>query len=368
MAVSSDPFPGSTGRLAVYSPPLGLFCAIGDDFPSVAVVSVDAVSWGAQNNVGTFSACYAATWSDDLLLFVALGQKGFPVTSPDGLTWTEQAQMPSANTSTQILGVCWSSPLNLFVAVGNPGAPGTQCIWTSADGVNWALATSPVAGHWSGVAWSDSLSLFVAVGQDFPTNTTSLITSPDGDVWTAQGEPFGLYTPGFWVGMSVCWLDESGLFVAGGNGSVAASAGSQVITSSDGINWTQRDVTSILGTGFAYLNTITAGMCGGITTVRAMGADDTTANIEVVSLDGGITWASEVCPYDGGGGAGLCFGGGFGSRRFFTVGDGTGVTAQMISCSSQIVYQRIYGIPVEIDDNGTETVRELLVGIVGAAP
>jgi len=29
-------------------------------------------------------------------------------------------------------------------------------------------------------------------------------------------------------------------------------------------------------------------------------------------------------------------------------------------------YQRIYGVPVEIDDNGTETVRELLVGIVGA--
>lgn len=33
---------------------------------------------------------------------------------------------------------------------------------------------------------------------------------------------------------------------------------------------------------------------------------------------------------------------------------------------TQPVYQRIYGIPVEIDDNGTETVRELLVGIVGA--
>ena len=33
---------------------------------------------------------------------------------------------------------------------------------------------------------------------------------------------------------------------------------------------------------------------------------------------------------------------------------------------SDIVYQRIYGIPVEIDDNGTETVRELIVGIVGA--
>jgi hypothetical protein len=31
-------------------------------------------------------------------------------------------------------------------------------------------------------------------------------------------------------------------------------------------------------------------------------------------------------------------------------------------------WQRIYGIPVEIDDNGVETVRELLVGPVGGPP
>jgi hypothetical protein len=31
-------------------------------------------------------------------------------------------------------------------------------------------------------------------------------------------------------------------------------------------------------------------------------------------------------------------------------------------------WQRIYGIPVEIDDNGVETVRELLVGPIGEPP
>ena len=31
-------------------------------------------------------------------------------------------------------------------------------------------------------------------------------------------------------------------------------------------------------------------------------------------------------------------------------------------------WQRIYGIPVEIDDNSVETVRELLVGTVGSPP
>ena len=33
-----------------------------------------------------------------------------------------------------------------------------------------------------------------------------------------------------------------------------------------------------------------------------------------------------------------------------------------------LVWQRVYGIPVEIDDNGVETVRELLVGPIGAPP
>jgi hypothetical protein len=33
-----------------------------------------------------------------------------------------------------------------------------------------------------------------------------------------------------------------------------------------------------------------------------------------------------------------------------------------------LVWQRIYGIPVDIDDNGTETVRELLVGPIGNPP
>jgi hypothetical protein len=39
---------------------------------------------------------------------------------------------------------------------------------------------------------------------------------------------------------------------------------------------------------------------------------------------------------------------------------------QVGSLTPAVTWQRIYGIPVEIDDNGVETVRELLVGPVGA--
>jgi hypothetical protein len=33
-----------------------------------------------------------------------------------------------------------------------------------------------------------------------------------------------------------------------------------------------------------------------------------------------------------------------------------------------LVWQRVYGIPIDIDDNGTETIRELIVGPIGAPP
>jgi len=46
-----------------------------------------------------------------------------------------------------------------------------------------------------------------------------------------------------------------------------------------------------------------------------------------------------------------------------TVGDPSGTPLTTIQ---SIDFQRIYGIPVDIDDNGTETVRQLLVGVVGA--
>jgi hypothetical protein len=33
-----------------------------------------------------------------------------------------------------------------------------------------------------------------------------------------------------------------------------------------------------------------------------------------------------------------------------------------------LVWQRVYGIPVDIDDNGSETIRQLIVGPIGAPP
>lgn len=50
----------------------------------------------------------------------------------------------------------------------------------------------------------------------------------------------------------------------------------------------------------------------------------------------------------------------------------TGCSSHPATASGDVVtataWQRVYGIPVSIDDNGTETVRELIVGTVGAPP
>ena len=44
------------------------------------------------------------------------------------------------------------------------------------------------------------------------------------------------------------------------------------------------------------------------------------------------------------------------------------VGGELVIAYGILAWQRIYGIPVEIDDNGVETVRELLVGPVGGPP
>jgi hypothetical protein len=64
-------------------------------------------------------------------LFVAVGDGGAILTSPDGVTWTPR----TSGTSNTLFGVTYGN--GLFVAVGDGGA-----ILTSPDGVNWTPRTS----------------------------------------------------------------------------------------------------------------------------------------------------------------------------------------------------------------------------------
>lgn len=94
--------------------------------------------------------------------------------------------------------------------------------------VNWTARTPP-STTWIKVVWADTLNLFVAIKQNSVAN--SIMTSPDGITWTQRSQP----TTGspFWDDLT--WSSHLGLLVA-----VAESGTSRVMTSTDGINWTLR--------------------------------------------------------------------------------------------------------------------------------
>jgi hypothetical protein len=101
---------------------------------------------------------------------------------------------------------------------------GTNPIIYSDDGINWNYTTIPANFPPNCFAWSPSLGIFVAVG----TGTNRSYTSPDGINWT-------LHTgSGTLTYISCEWSEPLGLFVAVANNGVVNS----IQTSPDGITWT----------------------------------------------------------------------------------------------------------------------------------
>jgi len=107
---------------------------------------------------------------------------------------------------------------SLFVSVNHTG---TSRILTSPDGIVWTIQTEPEQNSWFDVAYGNSLFVAVASGG---TINNKVITSLDGVTWTNRTS-----VSSSWRG--ICY--GNGQFVA-----VANSGTNQVMTSPDGINWT----------------------------------------------------------------------------------------------------------------------------------
>ncbi len=158
-------------------------------------------------------------------LFVAVGDQGTILTSTDGANWTARtAGTNPVNLYAVALGAAG------FVAVGGTREAFSQpIVWTSTNGLVWAprdvAAQNLTWGNWlQAVTYGGGL--YVAAGGNYTTNT--VLTSPDGAEWT----------------MRDTHLINSGLIplsaVAYGNG-VFVAAGAWLITSQDGITWTEQD-------------------------------------------------------------------------------------------------------------------------------
>jgi hypothetical protein len=180
----------------------GLFVAVGDR--GAILTSPDGVNWTRQTS-GTSDWLKGVAYGNGL--FVAVGGRGAILTSPDGVTWTAQ----TSGTGNSLSGVAYGD--GTFVAVGVGGT-----ILTSPDGVTWTQRASGTSNWLEGVTYGDGLFVVVGLGG-------AILTSPDGVTWTAQTSGTGNGLLGVTYG--------DGLFVAvGWNGTI--------LTSPDGVSWTQR--------------------------------------------------------------------------------------------------------------------------------
>jgi hypothetical protein len=139
-------------------------------------------------------------------------------------------------------GVNWSGIGSTIFTIGNSVAwNGSQWVATgsgsntlaySADGISWTGIGSTIFTRGNSVAWGNSN--WVATG----TGSNTLAYSANGSVWTGLGSTV------LTTGGAVAW---NGLqWMAGG--------GAQIALSSDGVNWTNRNVSTIISSvnGITY--------------------------------------------------------------------------------------------------------------------
>ncbi len=171
----------------------GLFVAAGD--AGTLVTSPDGVSW-TMAEPDTLASLYGITYGNNL--FVAVGDGGTILTSGDGVTWTPVVS-GAANT---LYGITYGN--NLFVAVGDGGT-----ILTSGDGVTWTPVVSGAANTLYGITYGNNL--FVAVG-----DTGTILISFDGVFWFAMfsGVANTLYGISYGMGQYVAVGDTGTLLLS----------------------------------------------------------------------------------------------------------------------------------------------------------
>jgi hypothetical protein len=156
----------------------------------------------------------------NLSVFVAMGSTATAIYSTDnGATWNSSTLPGSGG---NWFAVAWGGGASgkFFAAKQNT----TQAAYSS-DGQTWTSATLPVSNNWRCAAYGGGYWVILATGS--PTN--NILTSTDGTNWTASS-----YQPAGGASFSsVVWSAAQSQFVAIDSGRAAA------YTSPTGVTWTQ---------------------------------------------------------------------------------------------------------------------------------
>ncbi len=157
--------------------------------------------------------------------FVAVGDHGQIVSSPDGITLTLRS---GAIGNVKLLGMAWGQ--GKFVTVGESGT-----ILTSEDGVSWTRQSSGTSHRLRAVAFGKNR--FVIVG-----DANTLLYSQDGGQWTRTTPP---QPRGFNSFNTVAFGND--IFL-----SAVFPEQDHVFTSSDGLTWSEAGKLPDVPSGLAF--------------------------------------------------------------------------------------------------------------------
>lgn len=212
-----------TGELIVGTTELGVFTSevwltdrAGHSSNHLTVdlsVEIDLTTWLDRTPAGLSTGLNDVVWNGSL--FVAVGDAGRILSSPDGITWTSR----TSGTTQRLNGVAWDGAR--FLAVGD-GAT----ILSSTNGSSWSSLHTGDDGVWlQDVSYSGTR--YVAAGNLYPADSAYVLTSTDGNTWIENAT----LPPGTGTLYGVAWSGQT--FVA----PAYSSSQAPVLVSQDGLSW-----------------------------------------------------------------------------------------------------------------------------------
>ncbi len=203
------------------------FMAVGDG--GTILHSPDGITW-TQVNAGTSVMLYGLTWSGTQ--YIVVGAANTILSSPDGITWTSQF---SGGGGIVFYSVAWSG--TGYVAVGQDNTNSKTVICNSADGITWTNNGFVVSGgNLNTVIWANHQ--YVAVGK--VSGAPLILTSPNGRDWTNRSSTINMG-----MGIELNDITWTGSFYAAVGFGITA-------TSQDGITWIVNDKISWGATGVVW--------------------------------------------------------------------------------------------------------------------
>lgn len=229
----------------------------------VALHSLDRRAW-TPGTLPAGASIHDVCWA--MGRYVAVGERnliGALFTSLDGLTWTETT--PSGQTRGRVTSVATDGTRFLAVGTDNGFFPKHNDLFTSTDGLNWSVATTPENLPWHLITHSSAGWLAL-------TNGYQVRRSADGLVWgSVFGESFAFLT---------ALAEDAGRVTVAGTNGVIFDTPSEPLTATS--IWTQRSGAPPVQAEYYSFR----GMAAIGDTIAAIGS----TGVNFLSRDGGLTW------------------------------------------------------------------------------